>query len=87
MEPIRMRIKRIMDFGTIVSIVGIDIESNQPVMVHVDHRPFQAIWDSWKAANFPQPVAFDAQHLILNLEVGFDDEEDNSSNDALPPAA
>ena len=50
MEPIRIRVTRIIDFGTIVSIVGVDLESNAPVMVHVDHLPFQVIWDTWKAA-------------------------------------
>ena len=66
MEPIRIRVTRILDFGTIVSIVGID-DSNAAVVVHVDHRPFQAIWDAWKAANFPQPITFDAERLTLNL--------------------
>jgi hypothetical protein len=73
MEPIRIRVTRIMDFGTIVSIVGTDMVSNKPVMVHVDHRPFQAIWDTWKAANFPQPIAFDAERLTLNLDVELDE--------------
>jgi hypothetical protein len=73
MEPIRIRVTRIMDFGTIVSIVGTDIVSNKPIMVHVDHRPFQAIWDTWKAANFPQPIAFDAERLTLNLDVELDE--------------
>jgi hypothetical protein len=61
-----------MDFGTIVSIVGTDIVSNKPIMVHVDHRPFQAIWDTWKSANFPQPISFDAERLTLNLDVELD---------------
>ena len=76
MEPIRIRVTRIMDFGTIVSIVGTDIVSNKPIMVHVDHRPFQAIWDTWKAANFPQPIAFDAERLTLNLDVELDEFSD-----------
>ena len=75
MEPIRIRVSRIMDFGTIVSIIGTDLSSNKPVMVHVDHRPFQAIWDTWKHANFPQPVAFDAERMTLNLEVDLDEFE------------
>ena len=72
MEPIRIRVTRIIDFGTIVSIVGMDVVSNKPIMVHVDHRPFQAIWDTWKAANFPQPITFDADRLTLNLDVELD---------------
>jgi len=69
MEPIQIRVTRIIDFGTIVSIVGFDAATNRPVMVHVDHRPFQDIWDAWKAANFPQPIEFDADRLTLNLNL------------------
>jgi hypothetical protein len=79
MEPIRIRVTRIIDFGTIVSIVGTDLDSNKPIMVHVDHRPFQSIWDTWKAANFPQPIAFDAERLTLNLEVETDETDDMDS--------
>jgi hypothetical protein len=86
MEPIRIRVTRIIDFGTIVSIVGIDLKSNEPVMVHVDHRPFQAIWDSWKAANFPQPITFDAERLTLALDIDPDDTL-AEHDDQLPPAA
>ena len=74
MEPIRIRVTRILDFGTIVSIVGIDAESNEAVVVHVDHRPFQAIWDAWNAANFPQPITFDAERLTLSLGIEPDQE-------------
>jgi hypothetical protein len=74
MEPVRIRVNRILDFGTIVSIVGVDTDSNEPVVVHVDHRPFQAIWDAWKAANFPQPITFDADNLTLNLGLDPDEE-------------
>ena len=79
MEPIRIRVTRIIDFGTIVSIVGTDVDSKKPIMVHVDHRPFQSIWDTWKAANFPQPIAFDAERLTLNLEVETDETDDLDS--------
>jgi hypothetical protein len=89
MEPIRVRVSRIMDFGTIVSIIGVDLESNKPVVVHVDHRPFQTIWDTWKAANFPQPIEFDADCLTLNLDIDIDldADTDDSGPAALPPAA
>jgi len=79
MEPVRIRVTRIMDFGTIVSIIGTDIESNQPVVVHVDHRPFQAIRDTWKAMNFPQPVEFDADCLTLNLDVELDETDKDAA--------
>jgi hypothetical protein len=75
MEPVRVRVTRILDFGSIVSIVGIDEETGKSVAVHVDHRPFQAIWDGWKAAGFRQPVAFDAEHLTLDLNIGVDGDD------------
>ena len=74
MDPIRIRVTRIMDFGTIVSIIGVDTETNNPIVVHVDHRPFQAILDSWKATGFSQPIAFDAERLTLNLNIDADDD-------------
>ena len=73
MEPIRIRVSRIIDFGTIVSIVGTDTSSQKPVVVHVDHRPFQSIWETWRAAGFEQPISFDAERLTLNLDLDPDD--------------
>jgi hypothetical protein len=85
MEPIRIRVTRVIDFGITVTIVGIDLESNAPVMVHIDHRPFEAIWDTWKTANFPQPVTFDAERLTLNLDMDPDGDGGEEITDA--PAA
>ena len=44
MQPLRIRIDRIVDFGTVVSLVGVDTETAMPVTIHVDHRPFAAFW-------------------------------------------
>jgi hypothetical protein len=79
MEPLKIHVTKVIDFGTIVSIVGTDIESQLSVVVHVDHRPFQIIWDAWQKAGFPQPVTFGADGLTLNL--AFDSDEDGDSND------
>jgi len=84
MSPIRIRVSRIVDFGSIVSIVGVDLTSNKSVVVHVDHRPFQSIWETWQAAGFSQPITFDADRLTLNLDMNPDDdggEEDRPMND------
>jgi hypothetical protein len=81
MDPMRIRVTRIMDFGTIVSIIGIDTESNKPVVVHVDHRPFQAILESWKTSDFSQPISFDADRLTLNLNIDMDDGDDGEQID------
>jgi len=80
MEPIRIRVSRIVDFGPIVSIVGLDIASHKSVVVHVDHRPCQTIWDTWHAAGFQQPITFDARHLTLDLSLDPDDCDADSSD-------
>ena len=87
MDPIRIRVTRIMDFGTIISIIGIDTESKKPLVVHVDHRPFQAILESWKASEFSQPISFDADRLTLNLNIDVDDGDDGEQLDAEMRAA
>ena len=68
MTPIRIRVDRIVDFGTIVSLVGTDTDSSAPVTIHVDQRPFQAFWDAWRRAGFPQPIEYDADRLTLTLD-------------------
>ena len=69
MQPLRIRIDRIVDFGTVVSLVGIDTETALPVTIHVDHRPFAAFWKAWWEAGFPQPVEYAADRLMLHLDM------------------
>jgi hypothetical protein len=69
MKPLRIRIDRIVDFGTIVSLVGVDTETAKPVTIHVDHRPFAAFWEAWRAAGFPQPIEYEADRLMLHLDM------------------
>ena len=69
MKPLRIRIDRIVDFGTIVSLVGVDTETAKPVTIHVDHRPFAAFWEAWHAAGFPQPIEYEADRLLLHLDM------------------
>jgi hypothetical protein len=69
MKRLRIRIDRIADFGTVVSLVGIDIETAMPVTIHVDHRPFAAFWKAWWQAGLPQPVEYDADRLMLQVDI------------------
>jgi hypothetical protein len=68
----RMRVDRVIDFGTIVSLIGIELETAQPIAVHIDHRPFAEFWRPWHAAGFPQPIAYDAQGCTLSLDLSPD---------------
>ena len=76
MQPLRIRIDRIVDFGTVVSLVGIDTETAMPVTIHVDHRPFAAFWEAWREAGLPQPIEYDADRLMLHLDMMPADEAD-----------
>jgi len=69
MQPLRIRIERIIDFGTVVSLVGVDTQTDMPVTIHVDYRPFAAFWQAWWEAGLPQPVEYDADRLMLHLDM------------------
>jgi hypothetical protein len=69
MQPLRLRIDRIVDCGTIVSLIGTDTENNRPVTVHIDHRPFAAFWQAWHDAGSPQPIEYQAGRLMLHLDL------------------
>jgi hypothetical protein len=75
MQPLRIRVERIVDFGTIVSLVGVDTDNQQQVTVHIDHRPFEAFWQAWRQAGFAQPIEYDADRLTLSLDMMPDDSE------------
>jgi hypothetical protein len=75
MQPLRIRIERVVDFGTIVSLVGVDTETQQQVTVHVDHRPFEAFWQAWRGAGFSQPIEYEADRLTLRLDMAPEDGE------------
>ena len=81
MQPWRIRVERVVDFGTIVSLVGVDTDNQQRVTVHVDHRPFEAFWQAWREAGFPQPIEYDAERLTLRLDMVPDEDREAVRHD------
>jgi hypothetical protein len=73
MDPVRLRVCQIFDFGSIVTIVGFDQDTKQPLLVHVDHRPLKNIWNAWQGMGLPSPVLYRAQRLNLSLELNLID--------------
>ena len=68
MKPLRIRIDRIVDFSTVVILVGVDLETSEPIAIHIDHRPFTAIREAWRAAGSP-PIEYAADRLLLHLDL------------------
>jgi hypothetical protein len=69
MQPLRIRIDRIADFGTVVSLVGVDTETALAVTIHIDHRPCALFWNTWCEAGLPQPIEYAADRLMLRLDM------------------
>ena len=69
MQPLHVRINRIVDFGTIVSLIGVDTETDKRVTIHIDYRPFTSFWEALREAGFPQPVEYAADQLLLHIEM------------------
>ena len=69
MEPLRIRINRIVDFGTVVSLVGFDTKAAMPVTIHIDHRPCALFWNTWCEAGLPQPIEYEADRLMVRLDM------------------
>lgn len=69
MQPLRIRIDRIVDFGTVVSLVGFDIAAAIPVTVHIDQRPFILFSEALREAGCPEPIEYAADRLTLYLDM------------------
>ena len=91
MKPFRIRVNRLIDFGTIMTLIGIDAETGKPVTIHVDYRPFDVVWAAWRDVGSKQPIEYAADGLTLSLGVAGDDHIEalswmrpRSSNPASP---
>jgi hypothetical protein len=87
MKPFSIRVNRIIDAGTIVSLIGVDADTGKPVTVHVDYRPFDIVWLAWRDAGTPQPIEYAAEGLTLNLDLSPKDTDAPSretANNARP---
>ena len=76
MKPFRIQVNRLIDFGAIVTLIGVDAETSKPVTVHVDYRPFDVVWAAWRDIGSKQPIEYAADGLTLSLGVAADDQND-----------
>jgi len=68
MDPLQLRVHRSIDFGTVISLIGSDLEIATPVAIQVDHRPFAAFWRAWQDAGSPQPLTYEEGGCTLSLD-------------------
>ena len=73
MKPFRIRVNRLIDFGAIVTLIGVDAEASKPATVHVDYRPFDVVWAAWRDIGSKQRIEYAADGLTLSLGVAGDD--------------
>lgn len=70
MQSLRIRVDRVIDFGTIVSLIGTDLETERPVAVHVDLRPFAEIGQALPPeTGLRRPIAYDSSGCTLTLDL------------------
>jgi hypothetical protein len=80
MQPLRIRVERIVDFCTVVSFVGVDTETQQQVTVHVDHRPFEMFLPACDSG-CPETIEYEAERLTLRLDIVADDAAEAGCDD------
>jgi hypothetical protein len=73
MKPFRIQVSRLVDFGAIVTLIGVDAEASKPVTIHVDYRPFDVVWVAWRDIGSKQPIEYAADGLTLSLGVAGED--------------
>jgi len=40
-----------------------------PVTIHVDHRPFSSFSEAWRESGLAQPIEYEADRLMLHLDM------------------
>ena len=78
MDTIRIRLKRVADFGRIVCMSGVELVTGQPMTVTIERRASATLLDAWAETGLAPPVMFDAEHRVLTVELG----EEGAANDA-----
>jgi hypothetical protein len=88
LQPLRICIERIVDFGAVVSLVGIDAEITKPVAIHIDHRPFAVFRRALQEAGLTPSTEYAANRLMLHLDLlPADGAESASFSESDSPAA
>jgi hypothetical protein len=66
MNSIKLRVEYVVDRGEVVSLLGVDEESGGHATIHLDHRPWAAVWRD-TARNGPAKAAYAARDVTLQV--------------------
>lgn len=71
MQPLSLRVHRILDFGSVVSLVCGDPETDAKVTIHIDYEPQKSNLLSalWRRAGPELPIEYAADQLTLHLHM------------------
>jgi hypothetical protein len=83
LEPVRIQLSEIIDFGVFITLVGVDAETNEPIAVYVDRRPPQSFLQAWQAEDLPEPILYQAERLMLTIDILL---PDDPAGDTAPSA-
>ena len=88
LQPLRIRIERIVDFGPVVSLTGTDTETAEAVTVHIDHRPFAVFRRALQKTGLAPTMEYAVRQLILHFDLLPADGADSASlSESDSPAA
>ena len=69
MHAMCIRVDRVVDFGTSVSLIGIENDTEQPIAVPLDYMPIAACSLAQHEPESPRPIEYDARGLMLTLDL------------------
>jgi hypothetical protein len=71
MQPLRLRVYRIVDFGSIVSLICGDPDTASGVTIHIESEPLKSnlLSKIRRHAGCGKPVQYAADRLLLHLDM------------------
>lgn len=70
METIRIRLHRVVDFGPVVSMTGIEVGTQQPITVHLDYRTSDSDCATWRSCSSEEAIVFEVDRILLSIDLG-----------------
>lgn len=70
MDTIRIRLHRVVDFGPVVSMTGVELATQQPITVHLDYRTSESDCVTWRSHVSDEAIIIDVDRIFLSIDLG-----------------